>query len=246
MTTRREKAPLAVAQAGGITTLTLHLAEGLLTDAGHAALAEAAERIDLDDEVRVVVLRGSGAAFCRGGRAGTRDDGIAAVAGLRVPVVAALHGEVLDEGLELAMAADLRVAAKGTRFGLTQLLRGELPSHGGTQRLPRLIGRAAAGAMLLLGETIPAARAARLGLVHEVVERDALARRTRALARGMAQRGPAAQRLAKEALRAALDLPLSEGLRLEGDLYVLLQSTEDREEGIASFREKRRPRYRGR
>lgn len=246
MSARRAGGPLHVSRRAGVLTLTLQGKEDLLTEESHAALEEAAASIELDEEARVVVLQGSGRAFCRGGRSAGRADGVAAVAALRVPVIAALHGAVLDEGLELAMAADVRLAARGSRFGLTQLERGELPSHGGTQRLPRLVGRAAAGSMLLLGETISASRAAGLGLVHEVVERKALGRRAGALARAMARRGPVAQRLAKEALRAALDLPLAEGLRLEGDLYVLLQSSGDRDEGIASFREKRAPRYRGR
>jgi enoyl-CoA hydratase/carnithine racemase len=157
-----------------------------------------------------------------------------------------LHGAVLDEGLELALACDLRIAAEGTRLGLTQLSRGELPSHGGTQRLPRMVGPAVAARMVLLGEVLTARRAQASGLVAEVVARNLLRRRGGLRARELAARGPAAQRLAKEALRSAGDLPLAEGLRLEGDLYVLLQSTKDRDEGLASFRAKRQPRYQGR
>lgn len=238
--------PLRVLRKGPVVTLELAAANARLGPELHAALVAAVREIDLDDEVRVVVLRSTGRAFCCGGEPGGRADGIAAVAALRVPVLALLHGSVLDEGLELALACDLRIAAEGTRLGLTQLARGDLPSHGGTQRLPRIVGPACAARMLLLGEILPARRAAASGLVTEVVSREALRRRGGLRARELAARGPAAQRLAKEALRSAADLPLAEGLRLEGDLYVLLQSTEDHAEGLASFRAKRPPRYQGR
>lgn len=243
---RKAASPLSVSRKGGVVTLELAAADTRLSAELHAALEEAAAEIDLDDEVRVVVLCGRGRAFCCGGEPGGRADGIAAVAALRVPVLALLHGAVLDEGLELALACDLRIAAEGTRLGLTQLSRGELPSHGGTQRLPRMVGPAVAARMVLLGEVLTARRAQASGLVAEVVARNLLRRRGGLRARELAARGPAAQRLAKEALRSAGDLPLAEGLRLEGDLYVLLQSTKDRDEGLASFRAKRQPRYQGR
>jgi enoyl-CoA hydratase/carnithine racemase len=124
--------------------------------------------------------------------------------------------------------------------------RGELPSHGATQRLPRLVGKGRALAMLLLGEPLRARAALDAGLVQRIVPAAELWRTGARLAAQMAERGPIAQRLAKEALHAALDVPLAEGLRLEGDLYTLLQSTADRDEGIASFREKRRPVFRNR
>lgn len=248
---RREANHVEVARGGGVATLTLvGGADGpCLTPELHAALADVAAAIDLDDEVRVVLLRSRGTAFCRGvGEGGVSRgdrvaDGVAAVAALRAPVVCVLQGDALDTGLELALACDLRLAAPRARLGLTQVTRGELPCHGGTQRLPRVVGRARALHMLLLGETPTATRAAQLGLVHRVVASRSLAAEAARLARELARRGPIAQRLAKEAMLAAFDLPLAEGLRLEGDLYVLLQSTRDRDEGIASFREKRRPSF---
>lgn len=241
---RRRKDQLLVSRKSGVVTLELAEPSARLTGDVHAALSSAAAAIDLDDEVRAVVLRGTGKAFCCGAEPSEdKPDGIAAIASLRVPVIAALHGEVLDEGLELAMACDLRVAAQGARLGLTQLLRGELPSHGGTQRLPRLVGPGAAMRLLLLGEKVTSRRALAIGLVSEVVERRSLRSAAQRLARALATRGPAALRLGKEAIHAASDLPLSEGLRLEGDLYVLLQTSEDRDEGIASFHERRRPRF---
>jgi enoyl-CoA hydratase/carnithine racemase len=129
---------------------------------------------------------------------------------------------------------------------LTQVARGRLPGRGGTQRLPRLVGTARAMRMMLLAEVVGARAALAVGLVHEMIPARRLRAAGRSLARALATRGPIALRLAKEAIRAAHDLPLAEGLRLEGDLYVLLQSTRDRDEGVRSFREKRMPKFSGR
>jgi enoyl-CoA hydratase/carnithine racemase len=211
-----------------------------------------------DEDLRavVVLLRGLVAASGRGASRGrnaaerceraSNVDGVAAIASLRVPVIAALRGAIADESLELALACDLRVAAADARLSLAQVRGGELPVHGGTQRLPRIVGRGPALRMLLLGEPFGARAAERLGLVSQVVEPSGVKEAALALARRLAERGPIAQRLAKEALAAAFDLPLAEGLRLEGDLYVLLQTTRDRDEGIASFRDERAPVFRGR
>ncbi len=197
-----------------------------------------------------MLLASRGRAFCRGdapaaGEVAAGRDGVAAVASLRVPVVALVHGDALDAGFELALACDLMLCAPQARLGLTQIRRGDMPARGGTQRLPRWVGRARALRMILLGEMVGGREAAALGLAHQVVAYRRLRAAGLELARHLAARGPIAQRLAKEALRAAHDLPLAEGLRLEGDLYVLLQSTRDRDEGIASFREKRRPVFAG-
>ncbi|MEW6269966.1 MAG: enoyl-CoA hydratase-related protein [Thermodesulfobacteriota bacterium] len=242
-----------VAREGAVCSLTLvGGADGpCLTPELHAELAGAAAEIDLDEDVRVVVLRARGAAFCResdvpSSPAGAVADGIAAVAALRVPVVCLLQGDALDAGLELALACDLRLAAPRARLGLTQIARGTLPRHGGTQRLPRVVGAARALHMLLLAEPVASTRALQIGLVHRLVPSRSLFAEGARLASRLAERGPIAQRLAKEAMLAAFDLPLAEGLRLEGDLYVLLQATHDRDEGIASFREKRRPRFENR
>jgi enoyl-CoA hydratase/carnithine racemase len=248
---RTPESVLEVARDGAVATLTMVAgAPGpCLTDALHGDLARAVAELDLDEELRVVVLRARGNAFCRavdGTRGRGVADGVAAVASLRVPVLCLLQGDACDDGLELALACDLRLAVPRARLGLTQLARGRLPSHGGTQRLPRLVGRAQALQLLLLAEAVPSRRALELGLVSRVVAARGLWSAGARLAAELAARGPIAQRLAKEALRASGDLPLAEGLRLEGDLYVLLQSTADRNEGIASFRERRRPRFRGR
>ena len=228
-----------------MATLEMALGGGFLDADVQACLADIVEDIRSSETIRVVILRSRGRDFCRAGASDGPRDGIAALASVRVPVIAVLQGQVLDEGLELAMACDLRFVAKGARLGLTQLSRGILPSHGGTQRLPRLVGRGRATRMLLMSEVLSARKAEQVGLVHQIHEASELNRKVAVVARSMAARSPVAQKLAKEALLAAGDLPLAEGLRLEGDLYVLSQSSEDRDEGLAAFREKRRPKFSG-
>ena len=246
---RRRTSSLVVSRRKGVWTLTLVLADGRLSEEVHAALIAACGEIDLDEEARLVVVKSRGSAFALGDDATVTmesPDGIAAVGRLRVPSMAILAGDALDAGLELALACDLRLAASSARMGLTQLETGQLPRHGGTQRLPRIVGPAVAARLLFFGEQLRARAALDAGLVHRVCRRETLATETRKLVVSVASRAPLAQRLAKETLRAAGDLPLAEGLRLEGDLYVLLQTTADHQEGVASFLGKRSARFRGR
>lgn len=238
-----------VALRRGVGTITLRLIDGRLDERAHAALVDACAALDLEDDLRVVVLRSRGKAFCVGDADDvTIDgaDGIDAVGRLRVPVLAVLGGDALDAGLELALACDLRVAARSARLGWPGASDPIAPRHGATQRLPRIVGGPTAARMLYLRETWTAGAGKEAGLLHSVVKREDLAAHVRTLVTTLAARAPVAQRYAKETLRAASDLPLSEGLRLEGDLYVLLQTTRDRSEGVASFHERRRPRFTGR
>jgi enoyl-CoA hydratase/carnithine racemase len=170
-------------------------------------------------------------------------DFVAALAAVRAPIVAALRGRVEAEGFELALAADLRVVEPATRFRMTQIGEGRLPSHGGTQRLPRVIGGERALRALLLGEAIDARRAEAWGLAQRIAK--PAERAARRLAGELAERGPIALRFAKEAVRRAPDFTLDDGARFEHDLYVLLETTRDRAEGVASFLEKRKPTFRG-
>lgn len=167
------------------------------------------------------------------------------IASLTIPVIAAINGHALNAGLELALACDIRIASDEARFGFPDIERGILPSDGGTQRLPRLIGRGRAMELLLTGETISAARALEIGLVDEVVLPSHVMYRAAELARQIATKAPTATRYAKEAINTGLDLSLDQGLRLEGDLYLLLQTTSDRSEGVLSFRQKRAPCFTG-
>jgi enoyl-CoA hydratase/carnithine racemase len=216
-----------------------------------AGLVDACDAAE-DAAAPVVVLRGEGPAFSAGLPRGCRwpeaswPDGVGAVGRLAKPVVAALHGDVLGWGLALALACDVRVAATSAVLALPELRGGTLPGGGAVQRLARMIGAARTLEMVLLGIRLTAARAAEWGLVSAVVGPARLPAAVEEVARRMAARGPEALRLAKEAVVKGLDLPLDDGIRLEQDLYVLLQTTEDRREGVRAFLERRTPRFRGR
>jgi enoyl-CoA hydratase len=147
------------------------------------------------------------------------------------PIVAAINGFAFGGGLELALACDIRVAAADATLGLTEIDLAIIPGGGGTQRLPRLVGRGKALEMILTGARVPAGEALQAAA---------------ALARAIAAKAPVALRYAKEAVVKGLELPLAEGLRLEGDLSTLLRTTEDRVEGARAFLEKRAPRWTGR
>jgi len=218
-----------------------------------AGLARACDEIESDDSVRAVILAAEGADFCRGwddsllaGEVGPPPDAFGCLAELPRPVVCAVHGQALSAGLELALACDVRVAADDATFGLPETQLGLVPMGGGTQRLPRLVGRGKALEMLLTAEPVDAQEALRIGLVSAVVPRERLAAEAEAVANRIAERGPIAVRFAKEAIDRGLDMTLEQALRYETDLTVILQTTEDRAEGVRAFLEKREPEFKGR
>ena len=207
-----------------------------------------------DDAVSVVVVAGSGGVFSLGAEATLAEIGpesaarrgvAAATASLAKPVIAAINGDAIGQGLELALACDLRVMSEEARLALDQVVRGELPWDGGTQRLPRLVPRSVAAEMLLLGRALTAEEALGSGLVSQVVPAGEVESRAMELAEQLAEAAPIANAYAKEAILAGMDLPLDQGLRLEADLAVLLHASEDREEGIRAFLEKRPPKFSG-
>ena len=164
------------------------------------------------------------------------------------PVVAAIHGACLGGGLELALACHYRVASDHpkTQLGLPEVQLGVIPGAGGTQRLPRLVGKSRAKDLILTARQIDAAEAERIGLANRVVPAAELEAAARELAEGIAANGPVAVRAAKEAIDRGGELPLSEGLEVEARCYERTLPTEDRLEALAAFAEKRPPRYRGR
>lgn len=167
------------------------------------------------------------------------------IALMQKPVIAALNGDILDQGLELALACDIRVASIKSIFGLTQINRGLIPWDGGTQRLSRLIGKARALEMILSPLVIPAKRALDIGLVNEIVEPPKVLDSAIETASSIIKHGPIAARYLKEAIYSGLDMKLDQGLRLENDLGLILQNTTDRQEGINSFLKGRDPKYKG-
>jgi enoyl-CoA hydratase/carnithine racemase len=210
-------------------------------------LAEICEQIRGDDDVYVVTLVGTGSTFCRGNEADITKAyrPAVAIAAIDRPVIAAINGDALGIGLELALSCDIRIASNKAHFAMPQVTNGLIPTDGGTQRLPRIIGHGKALELLLTAETITAAEALEIGLVSRVVLPDALAGEVAKLAETIAAKGPIALRYIKEAVLKGMDMTLEQGLRLEADLYFLLHTTSDRTEGIKSFLEKRNPKYKG-
>jgi enoyl-CoA hydratase len=161
------------------------------------------------------------------------------------PVVAAVNGFALGGGCELALACHLRVASETASLGTPEVKLGLLCGYGGTQRLPRLVGRGAALEILLTGERVRADEALRLGLVNRVVGRDALLDEAESLLRKMIANGPLALRATLEAVHGGLDRPLAEAQAGEAQLFGELCGTEDAREGTRAFLEKRAPRFEG-
>jgi enoyl-CoA hydratase len=210
-------------------------------------LAEVCDRIAWDEEARVVLVA-LGPEFNEGWNQTSemRESSVLdPIARLKQPVIAAIRGDAVGIGLELALACDIRIGTENARFGLTQLQEGRIPSNGGTQRLPRLVGQGKALQMVLTGELIDAAEAYRIGLINRVVAPELLMSTASGMAQEMAAKSPLALSYVKEALYSSRDLTLDQGLRTELDLYLLLFTTLDRTEGITAFREKRKPEFRG-
>jgi len=151
----------------------------------------------------------------------------------------------LGQGLELALSCDIRLASNKAKFSLPQVAEGLIPMDGGTQRLPRIVGKGKALELILTAEIISADEALAIGLVNKVVAKEELAAEAEAMAKAMTTKGPIALKYAKEAVNKGLDLTLEQGLRLEADLYLLLHTTDDRTEGIRAFLEKRPPQFKG-
>ncbi len=246
----------AISIEAGVATLTVHFPGGAPDRASVDALAGvAAELTARVEEVRAVVLASTGADLAHAwapevlGDPGAINAAAAAVDGiaaLPMPVVAAVVGRAHSAGFELALAADIRVCGESASFALPETEGGRLPFAGGTQRLPRAVGRAQALRLLLTGDVIDAAEARRIGLVSRVVPDAGVLGAAQGIAQVIASRGPIATRLGKEAVHRGLELTLEQALRYELDLTVLLQTTADREEGVRAFAERRPPNFTGR
>ncbi|MGG5808594.1 enoyl-CoA hydratase/isomerase family protein [Falsiroseomonas sp. CW058] len=256
--------PVLMESGGGIARITLNRPEArnALNAAMRDALARAIRAAEADGAVRVLVLRGAGPhGFCAGAdikeftevpsptefrQSRVHDSWIRPFDEARKPIIASIHGHCLGGGVEIALACDIRIASEDAVFALPETGLGVITGVGGSQRLPRVVGLGHALDMILTGERVPAARAQAMGLVSRLVAPDALAGATEELAARIAARPPMAVAFAKEAVRAAQDLPLREGMKLEVDLSTLLLNTEDRLEAARAFREKRPSRFTGR
>jgi len=249
--------------ADGVATITLNRPEvhNAMNEKMREELTACFGDIAQNADVRVVVATGAGEkAFSAGAdirefvapqvpvqfRAHRqRVDFRAAMDRCGQPIIAAIRGFALGGGLEFALACDIRIASEDSLLGLTEVNLAIIPGGGGTQRLPRLVGRGKALEMILTGARIDAREALRIGLVERVVPAGEALSAAQTLALTLAERAPVALRYAKEAVVKGLELPLAEGGRLENDLATLLRTTEDRIEGAKAFLEKRKPRFTG-
>lgn len=238
-------------------TMSRPSAGNAINEAMAFALKDAITDISQNDDVRVVVLMGQGSAFCSGTDLSRVSQSDAphgeissykisgCIAGLAKPVIAAINGDAIDQGLELALGCDIRVASSEAKFGLTQVKDGRIPWDGGTQRLPRLVGRGVALEMILTSRVVNAEEALAIGLVNKVVASGDVPDSALKVAQTIASHGPIAAGYLKEAVLKGVDMTLEQGLRLEADLNLLLQTTADRVEGIQSFLQRRSPDYSG-
>jgi enoyl-CoA hydratase len=254
---------LRVEQEGNIAVVTIDRPEkqNALNAAVRRELVSAVAGLASDDSVRVLVLTGAGdKAFVAGADIGEfegrtpleqRESMTAvrvfdAVAACPKPTIAMINGYALGGGCELALACDMRVAAETARLGQPEINLGIIPGGGGTQRLPRVVGMGQAMRLVLTGELVDGQEAARIGLVDLVYPAGELRSRTLEIAARIAAKSPVALRLAKEAVRAAAEMPLSTGLAYETELFVTCFASDDRREGVEAFLAKRTANFTGR
>jgi len=220
-----------------------------------ADLSELCQMVALNEEVYVVLISDTGENAFLGEKGlmtavsvgETESQSFAEpISRLDRPVIAAISGDVIGQGLELGLACDIRIVSAASRFGLPQIKSGLISWDGGTQRLARLVGKGKALEMILTGEVVEAQEALRIGLVNKIVPPDKLTIAAMDMAKEMASKGPISLRYTKEAIYKGMDMTLEQGLRLEADLYLLIHTTKDRTEGIQAFREKRKPKFEGR
>jgi enoyl-CoA hydratase len=224
-----------------------------------AELLDALRRFETRDNIGCLVITGNERAFAAG--ADIKQMAGASVvqvmemdfveqwdqlATISKPLIAAVSGWCLGGGCELAMACDMIVASESARFGQPEIGVGIIPGAGGTQRLARAVGKAVAMEMVLANRQLTAQEAARYGLVNRVVPVERYLEETLRLAGQVAAQAPVAVRLAKEAINQAFETPLSQGLHLERRLLNILFATEDQQEGMDAFMEKRNPEWQGR
>jgi enoyl-CoA hydratase/carnithine racemase len=237
-------------------------ARNALSKATNEELLAAASGFATNSDIRAVILRGSGdKSFCAGADLKERkgvspaDTGpyVDAISGaitawskIPQPTLAVVNGFAFGGGMELAIACDLRIAATNALFGLTEVRLGIMPGAGGTQRLPRLIGVAAAKELILLGKRFDAEQALRLGLVSAVVAQADLDAKVDEIVGELLLCAPLSTRMAKEAIDRGTEVNIDEGLQIERACYEKTLFTEDRNEGLRAFAEKRPPKYEGR
>ncbi len=256
--------PLVLEDRSGQTRiLTLNRPE-VMNSFNFAMLRELAEKVESlqwDPEVRVIVITGAGErAFCAGAdlkeRAGLAEDQVRQfiftirdlftfIEFMNKPVIAAVNGVALGGGTELALACDIRIVSESATMGLTETRLAIIPGAGGTQRLPRIVGRGKAKELIFTGRRVDAREAVAIGLANKVAPAGKLMDECLEMAALICEAGPIAIRQAKYAVNHGCEVDLHSGLAIESNAYWATIPTEDRLEGLAAFREKRKPVYKG-
>ena len=247
----------------GIATITMNRPEALNAFSAEVVseILQAIEDVKVDESVRVVVLTGAGEkAFSAGadikamkGMNALKARELSqmgerlcnALENLEKPVIAAINGYALGGGLEVAMACDIRIASENARMGQTEINIGLIPGWGGTQRLTRLIGATKAKELIFTGKMIDARTAEQLGLVNMVVPQDKFRETVRQFALELAQKAPVALKVAKALINKGAEISLDAAIALEREGFGVVASTEDLQEGVSAFIEKRKPVFKG-
>lgn len=260
---------LVTTREGPVVTATLNRPNerNAITDVAYSEeIADFCGEISSDASIRALILTGAGSAFCAGGNVKHMRDKIGMFSGspyelrnryrtgiqliptalyeLEIPVVAAINGAAIGAGLDLACMCDIRIAADDAIFAESFVKLGLVPGDGGAWLLPRIIGMSRAGMMTLTGDTIDAVKALEYGLVHEVVPADQVLARARDVAARIAANPGHATRMAKRLLREGQDMKLGPLLELSAAYQALAHYTQDHEEAIAAFLDKRQPEFR--
>lgn len=254
---------ISLTQEGAIGILTLNRPEAMnpINDELVSELSKAIERIAQDDQIRVVILTGGNKVFAAGGdiKAMQQFGPLQAkkfvvpihklfnqMTELSKPTIAAIAGFALGGGVEMTLTCDFRIAADNAKFGFPEINLGIFPAAGGSQRLPRLIGMAKAKELMFTGDTIDAATALAIGLVNQVVHREALMEQAVKLANKLSAKPPITIKALKESMHNVFNTDINMGLNMEIEKFCSLFATEDQKEGMGAFIEKRKPDFKGR
>jgi enoyl-CoA hydratase/carnithine racemase len=265
MSSEQKTDPIIYEKADGVAKITFNRGKNELWVIDlevAAALRAALQDAQQDDNVRVVVITGRGRSFCVGAdinmfikfdnvrkaRKFFRDVGYEThhlIEKLDKPVIAAVNGFCLGGGLEVAMACDIIIASENAKLGLPEMNLGVFPGWGGSQRLPRLVGRIKAKEMIFTGDMIDAKEAERIGLVNKAVPPEKFEETVNQMVEKLKSKAPITLALAKAAINRGMDADLNTGLAYESEADTVAFATEDCMEGVKAFLEKRKPQFKG-